>query len=152
MKPDFKASETLAEALRLAGWYPGRQIDITSLTQSIGRLGAIASEAVVSFLREFGDLTIIYTRPAAATISESFDKIRLDPAFGPDWNNLDYGAIVGKPVCPIGDIYRGHMTLLMSPDGSIYGVYDDTVVAFGSNPEMALNTMVTNQETVWIET
>jgi hypothetical protein len=134
MKSRF--SKDVAAALSAAGWFPGR-----GKTRNL-RSGAGVPDAVRAFVVEFGGLTLPFVRQPTRTL----DEVRIYREVSDSGDEYHTTVYAGCRVYAVGDVYRRHMYLLMSADGSLYGEYDTTVVRFGRSPEEFFERIVRDEE------
>ncbi|SEO76907.1 SUKH-3 immunity protein [Mucilaginibacter gossypiicola] len=121
----FQFAAPIASLLSQAGWYQGREIDITDFKQELTVNGFTIPIAVEKFLTEFGRLNIIFLR-AHGTDTVHFDAKEAVRGVDPLWAQKDYKTrLANKNLCIIGEAYSNHLTLMMDEDGAVYGGYDD---------------------------
>jgi hypothetical protein len=128
----------LSEIMRLhltqAGWSEERSIDTGECERAIISAGLPLHLTVVEFVRKFGGLKVEF--PVLVPDGSRWDANR----DGKEWFLIDpikaiadcsgewfkyYSDRAGKALCPIGEAHRGHATLLMAEDGTVYGGYDE---------------------------
>jgi hypothetical protein len=125
-------TERLAiSALREAGWYPNRRVDITKDLTALEQKGYSVFEVVIEFLQEYSGLTVNFDHhgdPDEAWFSGS----RACNLMAPPWVE-DYSRRAGVRLLPVGAVFDEHLTLLIGADGSWYGGFDDIFGSRGAN-------------------
>ena len=144
-----------ANALREAGWSPERRVDATADVAALRAAGFECPTSTQLLLASIGGLTIAWQREVPphvwqrekASIGWSPDAIRLDvplvlrSGWTRDWV-VDYETRIGAPICPIALAFSDHATVFASPDGWIYGAFDNELWLQGRSIEEALSTMI----------
>lgn len=128
------------DCLARAGWTPRRRIDIAAHVRQLEADGYPVFEAVRDFLSRFGELTLRYPhfRVPAHEDSCHFDAAAATRSIS-SRTITAYAEAIGKPVCPIGAAFSGHMTLLMTERGAVYAAYEDTLIRLAESPVDAIN-------------
>ena len=117
-----------------AGWHVGRVFDFSEYAQALIEDGYDISEKVTECLRSYGGLTIRHSHPKSPDHIDTLHFDAKEAAQGIYPARVDdYVRRTGKSLCPIGEAYTSHMTLLMAPDGSVYAGYDHILLAFGDS-------------------
>ena len=117
--------------LRDAGWYPGRSVDVTDDLKALVAEGYEMSAAAVEFLRQYSHLRILEPNNLNPLLIDGVLAARnADPA----WCEAYSGAI-GSPLLPVGEY--SHMTLMIDPEGGLWGGFDNDFGRGGSSlPEL----------------
>ncbi|MCE6996709.1 SUKH-3 domain-containing protein [Saccharothrix sp. S26] len=111
------------QALRTAGWHPGRQVDTTLWQVWFEPDGLPMHWAAQRFLGEFGGLVFDISGPGITRAKEPFE---LDPMLcdGEDDRFVEWGADIGRSLFPIGELDHGRFSLGIDEDGFLYLVSD----------------------------
>lgn len=125
-------SPEVEDALRAAGWTPGRSTDVAGWTELFEADGVRPHDAAITFLREFGGLSFNLTGPGASRAKSPFD---LDPAQceGEGDRFAEFGEELGRDLFPIGVLDRGALFLGIDENAEIY-VVETWVGSFGPMP------------------
>lgn len=140
-------SDRAYSVLAAAGWSPERAIDISDQVAALEGDGYTVFDSVRAFLARFGRMVLEYahykdpTRPDRATLDAVEAAAGVFPETVSSWS-----AALGQGVCPIGQAFSDHMTLVMAADGSVYAGYDDTLVRVGRSGEEAIENLTTGAE------
>ncbi|MFJ3513572.1 MULTISPECIES: SUKH-3 domain-containing protein [unclassified Streptomyces] len=112
------SSET-DDALRKAGWFPGRQIDVASWRNSMQ--GFPMHGAAEEFLREFGGIHVQVSGPGVTCMRTPFE---IDPelAIGEEDRFLELSRRFGFSLFPVGMKESGDFFLSIDEDGRIYAL------------------------------
>ncbi|MGL4420539.1 MAG: SUKH-3 domain-containing protein [Gemmataceae bacterium] len=132
----FNFSEEMITTLTVAGWYPGRQIDITQWFAELKvREFAVCSLAVELFLN-FGGLTLVAPSYAIRRLPPPFT---VDPMLADHLDVEEYESMIGERLTPLaGDAEDTHF--LITPSGGLYGIHENHFVCYGrSMPESLEN-------------
>jgi SUKH-3 immunity protein len=137
---DTTFSAKTLTALETAGWFPGRKVEPGPGT------AAATFPMVRKFLEQFEGLKIRYEGPR---VTGRVDEIRIDPTIAAKeidtkWVK-DYETRVGCALVPIGQAFSRHATLLMAPDGRVWGGYDDELFPLGVSGEDAIENICTGE-------
>lgn len=138
-------SYTATCALIEAGWYPGRHIDITPYAEALEREGYRVLPAAARLLHEYGGLSVPFTRAIARhAVSGQFHFCadRAAEAIDHEGYVAHFADTLASAVCVVGAIVPDGTTLLMTPDGALYGGFDTRLVRFGVSVEQAIECLV----------
>jgi hypothetical protein len=128
-------------ALRGAGWFPGRIVDIDSQLSALANEGYVVSPLVRDFLREYAGLQIAFERNGRP------DKAWFDAAQALRWIDRpwvdSYVERVKTNLAPVGYAHTDHLAVLAGDDGCFYGGYDDFLARLGGRPLEMIDTLVT---------
>lgn len=126
------------EILKNAGWYTGRQVDISGYERLYRQRGYEMWPVLAEFLREFGGVTASYEWPTKG--DESWFEINpAEGLSGTDSSEIARCArTVGEPLTPFG-LQDSVTTLMMSPSGKVYGTMDGYLGLYGNSGEEALD-------------
>lgn len=148
-------SKRTYKILRLAGWYPGRKVDIQSIRDIFKERGIEMSQSAERFLMEFSMIETHFHLPNGNAETFHFDPLKsigdcLDKEYFDDLEE-QYSDIIGESLVPIGEADRGYLILLITPTSKIFGYYDGCLVKFGDNIEESLDNLCwsTKTTTVW---
>ncbi|MEV1113516.1 SUKH-3 domain-containing protein [Actinosynnema sp. NPDC049800] len=111
------------QALRAAGWYPGRQVDTTPWRVHFEPVGLHLHQAAQRFLGEFGGLAFDIGGPGITSAKEPFE---LDPILcdGEEDRFEGWGDHVDRSLFPIGELDHGRFLLGIDEHGFLYVVAD----------------------------
>ena len=140
-------SEQTIQYLRRAGWTPGSVVDTNSFEELLTRAGFVAHDAALTFLREFGGLTIQHPHAKVADMTDDmhFDLSIVVKHVVPA--DVDaYGKVIGRKLCPIGEAARGYLMLMMDEQGAVYGGYDDFFVEVAESGHAAIEALCSGKE------
>ena len=133
------SDEQLADILAPAGWHPSRRVNIDEARGLWLQRGHTASEAAVNFASEFDGITFKYPRhkPADGEYQCSIDAILAARSIHPSVVR-SYEERVHEPLCPVGLAASGHVVLMISPSGKIFGGYDAFLALYGETGREAI--------------
>lgn len=138
--------------LEKAGWYQGRNIDISEYERSLTDDGYIMTETAREFLRSFGGLTVIHPH---AKVANYDDRFHLNPLIAiPEVcrERIEtYFERVGEKLIVIGHAYREGMILTISESGRIFASRDELLVKLGDNYKEAFETLCEGRKTINID-
>ncbi|MEU7527249.1 SUKH-3 domain-containing protein [Saccharothrix sp. NPDC042600] len=128
-----KRAETL---LREAGWFPGREVDITRWEDLVTDEGFPLHAEARRFLREFGGLVV-----EVDDDSEGVDRAPASFDLDPDlcsgqreWFER-LGRRAGATLFPVGDVEGGHAHLGVDERGGVHMLFLDEVHFLGKRGE-----------------
>ena len=128
------------DCLARAGWTAQRRTDAGPHIRQLEADGYTVSETVREFLARFGGLRLTYPHFRVPHEEDSCHFDAADAARGIFPSTVaKWAAGVGEPLCPVGEAFSGHMTLLMTPRGAIYAGFEDTLLHLADTPEEAIN-------------
>lgn len=139
-------SQEVVELLRIAGWFPGRRVDVSEMRSVLQREGFNVSPAAEAVLSEFGGLTVKHphSRGPNSDLRDYFHfQVSEVMSGSPTGWVFDYSEMVGESLCPIGQAFRGYMIMCVGSSGHVYGGYDNTLVLIGNTAEEAIGNMCT---------
>jgi hypothetical protein len=112
-------SEKTLKYLTTCGWYPGRQIDIRKVEESLAANGLRIFPAAQEFWREFGNLYYQWDdQNGYSYLDCDLEYISEDtPEHISKW-----AFKAGTDLLPIGEIESGMETAYITPEGSIYTI------------------------------
>jgi hypothetical protein len=139
-------SNKVQEYLKISGWTPARQIHIKNIKYVLSENYNV-SEKIIQFLTSFYLLDIKFLSP----LSEQMDRIHFDvdkviKDFDYLWVQEDYKFRTNSNLCPIGQVFSDHMTLLMDEYGKVYGGYDDLLIYIAETGEEAIEAICTKKK------
>jgi hypothetical protein len=133
------------DALRAAGWAPGRRIDSGNAERLLLSEGYAFSPETRAFVEEFGGLRVRFVRANVP------DEIFLDPSAavgGICRERVEtYEPRTGTSLVPVGEVYRRHMIVMLGASGALYGAYDDVLIEFGASVDLALEAITLDRPT-----
>ncbi|MBV9791035.1 MAG: SUKH-3 domain-containing protein [Chloroflexi bacterium] len=133
-------SDATKHQLRRAGWNPTRSVSTTHVIRSLEAEGFTVFPVVREFLQHFGNL-IFKERHGFFHTEITFHFDAQDAADGIFRERVeDYAELLHVPLCPIGR--ASHATLMMDPNGAIYGGFDDGLLLWGHTPIEAIENLV----------
>ena len=128
-------SEKVRSVLAHGGWYEGRRQPTTPMENSLKSDGYKVSDAVRRFLAEFGQL-------AFATDDDDwhFDPVLAIQHTIPSNVESD-SEQAGAELCPVGEASRGHLLLMMDPNGRMFASYGGAFGVVGESPFDAIESL-----------
>lgn len=133
-----------------SGWTSNRSIDITQYLNIAVSEGYSVCDEVQRFLRKFGGLRLRFDRNGIEELLH-FDAGRAMLDMDSSWIKKDYSVrLQTNDLCPIGQAFSNHLTILMDSNGSVYGSYDDLLYFFGETPATAIEAICLNRKPVEI--
>ena len=138
--------ESVLPLLRKAGWAPGRAVPVDSFVAAYRAEGLPWTNEVEEFLREFGDLVIVYT-----TKFESNDVLEFcaqRAALGIGRVGLkEFEELSGRrSLCPVGHYQFGTCLLLMAGNGEMLGGTDEAITFIGKSGKDAIGNILIREE------
>lgn len=128
--------------LRAAGWDSNRRLDTAPVIAAMTREGYTVFPVVNDFLATFGNLSLSYPHYRNPTLT---DRCHFDAALAAQnvfTEHVSYWSDrIGAPLCPVGEAFNDHMTVLMAQNGAVYGGFEETLVKLGNSGYEALNTL-----------
>ena len=137
-------SVLLAERLlRVAGWSPGRSVDVSSPRAMLEERGYAVGPLTEAFLREFDGLTVDYVRNGHAD-SVWFDAGRASVEADAEWV-AEYGRRLGESLVPIGFSNHDHLLVMIAGSGSFYGGFDNFLCQLGPSAPAMIDNIVSQE-------
>jgi len=127
--------------LKSSGWKPCGPEDLTHYLEALKIGGYDVSDIVLAFLKEFGGLSFSTWKGRDFTI----DPIAAMANRDSQWVR-GYNARVNSTLSPIGEADSGHLVLVMSPAGEVWGGFDDTLWKVGMSGEEAIANLMHGTE------
>lgn len=133
--------------LTQVGWSRSRNVDISTVTTCLRSEGYEVLEAVERFLAVFYGLTISYPYYKDPTVVDQthFDAILAAQDVFPE-HVASWEKRVSQSLCPIGEAFRGNMTLVMSETGVVYAGRDAELFRVGPSGEDAIEILCAGEE------
>jgi hypothetical protein len=131
------SSRTL-EILRTAGWREGRKAKVKEMMQALGSAGYLPHAAAEDFLNTFGGLELEVPDAVPPAAEDWHFRADLAAEEISRASIRRYEARLETTLCPIGQAFRDHMTLMMGADGAVYGAYDQPVWRIGASGHDAI--------------
>lgn len=121
------------QALRDAGWTPGRTVDTRSWRQRLEKSGIVFHDAAQTFLAEFGGLSVDVDGPGISCARSPFE---LDPDLtdGEEDRFADWSQEIGAALVPIGELDQGRYFLGISDSAELF-VVADWISSLGTGDE-----------------
>ena len=158
-------SEIVKKALVDSGWTPNRKVDIKHYEVALVKEGYEVSQILRDFLAQFGGLVLEQPHYVEPT-PEEYKKYKYKP-----YETLHFDVIqeIGIPsevqmdkeetydlrakdyLTPFGSAYDGHLGLLMTPAGKIYGQYGTYFTLLGNDYVEMLENIYNRVKTPEIE-
>ncbi|MFE4828725.1 SUKH-3 domain-containing protein [Streptomyces sp. NPDC056672] len=130
-------------ALRQAGWYPGRHLDVSSDIQSLEAQGYIPSPLATAFLESFRGLKIGPARENGPNFING-EPFFVD-AVGAGGRHQDESSAIGSALggswFPVG-WWLSYSHVFMRPDGAVAAYANGLIWSIGSTPYEGLDLMV----------
>jgi len=138
-----RLNPTTVSALRLAGWYPGRHVDVSSDIRSLEAQAYIAHPAVVSFLESFQGLKIGPAREDGPNFinGEPFFVDAVGAGRRHQDESLAIGSTMGGSWFPVG-WWLSYSHVFMRQDGALAAYANGLIWNIGSTPWEGLDLMV----------
>lgn len=130
------------EILLENGWYPGYSYDVTQAKANLIDNGFQPHEAALEFLKKYGGLVVVV--PSKAT-GKPREECRFDIeniANNIDIEDIiDYGAAVGRTLCPIGLAGNAHSIVTIGEDGWVFSYFSPFISLNGRSIDEAMDAM-----------
>ncbi len=145
-------SERCKTLLRDAGWHEERSVNISDYENVLQKEGYPVHQCVQNFLSSFAGLRIFI--PTQDGFKDTSD-ILIDPIKAVEQVFIErvseeYNSRTGCNLCVFG-FYCGHMVLMMSTDGQVFGGYDEFLVHIGNSAEDAIEAMCGIRDFIEVE-
>lgn len=144
----FRFSAKVKALLEEQGWHEGRVIDVNEFKETILKEGYTWIKSVEEFLKEFGELKISFTTGNNTISNLHFDLIKAVDDIFFEWTKVYSERIGNIEVCPIGQAFNDHLTILMDKTGKVYGGYDQSLFFIGNSGEEAIERICSNGELI----
>lgn len=135
-----------SQALRSAGWRPGRSIGRSTAETLILDAGVSPTAEQIDFVEQFSRLNVTFRR------GDWDDSFWIDVAEAVSRASrervADYGERAGENLLPVGFSNSEHLLLLLGPDGSLYGGFDDFFRRLGDRADDSLEWIVWRQDEI----
>ncbi len=132
------------EILLANGWYPGYSYDVTQARANLIENGFQPHEAALEFLKSYGGL-VIQTVWEFKGKPQPYEACRFDIeniANDIDIEDIiDYGAAVGRTLCPIGLDGNAHSIVTIGEDGWVFSYFSPFISLEGKNIDEAMDAM-----------
>ena len=140
--------EYIQDIFKRYGWTGKSVKDVSYYTSGLEQEGYPVSEAARDFLSKFGGFVDIVHPTINPNIFGKlhFDAVKAAKGISRGWFE-DYERRVGESLTVIGESHNGHSTLVMSPSGKVYAVFDGLMRLKGSNYAEALDAIYQCRET-----
>ena len=144
---NMNISKDISEKIEKYGWSPERKIDTTEIIKALKEEGYHISEYALKVIEQFGNLEL--EQPAFRVKNET-EKIHLNPLRASTRIYRDrvseYEERTDESLVVIGEAYNGHLTLMVSSSGKVYGGYDNYLNRLGNSFEEALESIYYSKE------
>ena len=139
-------SERVLKALKEAGWYEGRCIDIEPYMAILEKLyPSYIPDVVKDVVREYGGLIITVANPDKnydkLDLSVILELIQFKPYYSED---TIFDPFVNSDLFFIGEIWSGYFFLYMTPEGKVYADNGEILYLGNSFDEMLENVLDPN--------
>jgi len=143
----MNVSKNISDALKKSGWHPQRKVNADEIVSVLSEEGYSLNELEVDFFENFAFLEIEHP---AFRVEGQFDRMHLNPieACANIYRERveTYENRTGESLVVIGEIYSGHLTLMLSHSGKVYGGYDNFLTLLGESFEAALENIFNKRE------
>ncbi|WP_411970434.1 SUKH-3 domain-containing protein [Saccharothrix longispora] len=138
-----RLSLTTVSALRLAGWYPGRRVDVSSDVSSLEAQGYVSSSLATEFLESFQGLKIGPAREGGPNFlnGEPFLVDAIGVGGRHQGESSEIGSVIGGSWFPIG-WWLSYSHVFMRADGALAAYANGLIWSIGSTPSEGLELMV----------
>lgn len=137
--------DNLKEILLKSGWKEKRKIFTLDYQLYARMSGYYWNKVIRDFLREFGDLEILFERNCGQDLLH-FDVHKAIRGIDPRVVLEEYNKAANtKNLCVIGQAYTTHLTLLMSETGEVFGGYDESFCLLGNTGIEAIENICFNK-------
>lgn len=130
----MEATTPAFEFLSAMGWSPDRWIDPSPFLDALSDDGYTPFPLATDFLSRFGGLA---GNMPAHRVENYLERIHFlpDEAINAIYKERvqTYEERTGERLIVVGEAYNGHLTLMLSDQGRLYGGYDDYLCCFGSD-------------------
>lgn len=143
----MESPESIAKYLSDLGWCPNRHVDPSLYLSSLSGDGYEQFPQISEFLANFGGLDGLM--PTFRKEGE-YERIHFNPteAVGNVYREKvsTYESRVGEQLAVVGEAYNGHLSLLLSSNGRLFGAYDDYLCLLGNNVIEGIATLFERRE------
>ncbi|WP_083941063.1 SUKH-3 domain-containing protein [Pseudoduganella violaceinigra] len=141
----MKFQKTTIDFLKSMGWSEDRRVDACIFITSLIDDGYEPFPMAVSFLENFGGLD--GSMPAYRVKGE-LERIHFNPKEAIDEiyreKVVTYEARIGERLVVVGSANNGHLTLVLSPQGRMFGANDDYLCLLGNSVEEGITALFEN--------
>ena len=150
-------SNSVENKLRLAGWFPGRQIAVTRYEEAFGLAGyrhpywpSILPGPVRQFLSEFGDLDMVFNADEL-NLRLALNPVSASQSLSYSGEKLSLGEGTKQDYWPVGSLYRLNSMgktydieiLIIGADGRVYSTDGPTVYLIAETGPDAIESLLT---------
>jgi hypothetical protein len=129
-------SQRVTDDLAAAGWYPGRQIDLSHFQEKLRQAGYELFPAATEFMAEFGNLEVGAKRDSDSQYSWDFRLYVPDEA---EIEALDStGRAIDTRLAHVGRCNPSDLMILISCDAELYTEWSGTLSLVGTSAEEGL--------------
>ncbi|MDQ1712524.1 MAG: hypothetical protein QOE45_1974 [Frankiaceae bacterium] len=136
-------SDRARQVLADSGWTVDRAVDPEPAQEALRADGYGRWADVPLALGSLLGLVVEFKRPQDGLV----ERFALDPADGTSGEDpelvADWSRRAGEPLCPIGQAFRGNMTLVLGDSGVVYAGRDDLLFAVAPTIEGAVEELTT---------
>ena len=135
----FEFSKESKLCLKSGGWSDGRKSDISGDLLALKEEGYLLLEGVEEIFSSLGGLNIIFFHSKKSE-EDSFriDAVAAIAGIFKDTVQL-YEEVSGEIMIPIGNVFSGHMTLMLGQSGAVYAGFDETFILIGKSFSEAID-------------
>ncbi|MCM1500965.1 MAG: SUKH-3 domain-containing protein [Clostridium sp.] len=140
------------QLLKEAGYYNGREVDITEILEMYMEHGYIYTDKQIEFLKAYAYLKIEYIHPIwkDEKVFMDIDPIKAQKPIDISWIQK-YNAYLDDELLIIGEIKAEEMTLYLSKKGYFFGCFDDCIINWGDDFEKMLFFLVRGERGEYME-
>lgn len=135
-------SEKSLSFLSRMGWFPDRKINTEEIVKTLKLDGYSVSTVVEKFISSFG---LLEGEIPAYAVENEFDLIHFSPTIAMENIYRErvkaYEDKIKESLVVVGEAYSGHMVIMVSDKGSIYGGFDDFLCLIGTGIEQGINSI-----------
>lgn len=146
----YTFSEQILQILKQSGWTKERHVNIDSYKTYFQETQQPVSPLIYEFLTSFGNLTITFPLQTKKEVDYSFTVNPTEAGREIAIKTLRYysESWIKKPLCCVGH-FEHYDTLVMTPIGEAYAVYDKSVCKWGNTISEAIeNIILANYEVI----
>lgn len=139
-----KVEEKAETILKESGYFEGRSVDISHITQMYENYGYCYNDIQKAFVERYAYLEIHYNHP----IWNQDMLMRLNPVEAQKAITMDvveeYNEFLQDDLLIIGDIEKENLTLFISQKGFYFTAYDDCLINWGSDFHAMIDMLVSD--------
>ncbi|UXI65977.1 SUKH-3 domain-containing protein [Tahibacter amnicola] len=144
-------STTSKSYLKDMGWCEERIVDPTPFFSAMRDEGYPYFPTSSHFLSKFGGMVGKMPSYRDSTVKQS---VHFNPTLAMEHiyreKVIAYEHRVSEELVVVGELYDGHMVLMLSRTGKLFGAYDDFLCLFGNSIEEGLNSLFEQRDVIEI--